>query len=155
MLFRHAFLPVPSRLKTTRLLLTTHPLIPLVGLTVPGQPIELLNTHTPGHVCAEYCMANRPARRPRRCRHYLSFQLQIIKHPRVSVSRECGAKSRICTLGPHPSRLKPTRLPRTCPDPVGASVGARHGPVSTPLDLLPIDLRFNLWIHPLWPLPSS
>ena len=81
----------------------------------------------------------------------LSFNINDLRRSPPFSSQSHPKKPR----DPNPSPPNTTRLPRTCPDPVGATVGARHEPVSTPLDLLPIDLRFNLWIRPLWPLPSS
>jgi hypothetical protein len=60
-----------------------------------GQPIEPLNTPPKGasasrkrgsglseNACAQFRLINRPARRPRRCRPYLSLQLQ--NHPPVA-----------------------------------------------------------------------
>ena len=107
------------------------------------QPRESARERVPQtrwRVSAEFCVPNRPARRPRRCRHYLSFLPQ--NHPPPVHLKSLSDLCDLCV----------SKKPPACPDQRRGPLGA---PVSTPLDLLPIDLRFNPWIHPLWPLPSS
>ena len=65
---------------------------------------------SPRSACAQLCITNRPARRPRRCRPYLSFQLQNYFHTFPhSHSPIIHAKARVSASLPRPASGPQTR----------------------------------------------